>query len=97
MFYYIDKPHTQSFHIGLVKSESSFIVRSVETGLGRWTLVVTVVSVVAYLFLAFSDLTCHIEDTGIGVFWFQGPWVSFVTIDDFSERFTKITSKIGVS
>ena len=21
------------------------------------------------LFLAFSDLTCHLEDTGIGVFW----------------------------
>ena len=24
------------------------------------------VSVDAYLFLAFSDLTCHVEDTGIG-------------------------------
>ena len=23
----------------------------------------------AYPFLAFSDLTCHLEDTGIGVFW----------------------------
>ena len=22
-------------------------------------------------FLAFSDLTCHLEDTGIGVFWFH--------------------------
>ena len=33
------------FPIGLVKSESGFIVRSVETGLGRWTLVVAVVSV----------------------------------------------------
>ena len=32
-------------------------------------LVVTVVSVDAYLFVAFSALTCHIEDTGIGVFW----------------------------
>ena len=32
------------FPIGLVKSESGFIVRSVETGLGRWTLVVAVVS-----------------------------------------------------
>ena len=27
------------------------------------------VSVDAYHFLAFSDLTCHPEDTGIGVFW----------------------------
>ena len=23
----------------------------------------------AYPFLAFSDLTCRVEDTGIGVFW----------------------------
>ena len=28
---------------------------------------VAVISVDAYLFLAFSDLTCHLEDTGIGV------------------------------
>ena len=32
-------------------------------------LVVAVISVDAYSFLAFSDLTCHLEDTGIGVFW----------------------------
>ena len=31
---------------------------------------VTVISVDAYPFLAFSDLTCHLEDTGIGVFLF---------------------------
>ena len=60
---------TPSIPIGLVKTESDFIVRSVETGLGRWTLVVAVISVDAYPFLAFSDLTCHLEDTGIGVFW----------------------------
>ena len=30
---------------------------------------VAVISVDAYPFLAFSDLTCHHEDTGIGVFW----------------------------
>ena len=35
MFYYIDQPCTPSFSIGLVKTESDFIVRSVETGLGR--------------------------------------------------------------
>ena len=28
-----------------------------------------VISVDAYSFLVFSNLTCHIEDTGIGVFW----------------------------
>ena len=32
-------------------------------------LVVAVISVDAYPFLAFSDLTCHLEDTEIGVFW----------------------------
>ena len=30
---------------------------------------VAVVNVDAYPFLAFSDLACHLEDTGIGVFW----------------------------
>ena len=27
------------------------------------------INVTAYPFLDFSDLTCHLEDTGIGVFW----------------------------
>ena len=35
MFYYIDQPRTLSFPIGLVETESDFIVRSVETGLVR--------------------------------------------------------------
>ena len=30
---------------------------------------VAVTSVDAYSFLTFSDLNCHLEDTGIGVFW----------------------------
>ena len=59
----------QIFPIGFVKTESGFIVRSVETGLGRGTMVVAAISVDAYPFLAFSDLTCHLEDTGISVFW----------------------------
>ena len=57
MFYYIDQRRTPSFPTGLVKTELNFIVRSVETGLGRWTLVVVVISVDAYPFLVFSDLT----------------------------------------
>ena len=69
MFCYIDQPRTPSFSIGLVKTKSGFIVRSVETGLGRWVLVVAVIIVYAYRFLAFSDLTCQLEDTEIGVFW----------------------------
>ena len=32
MFYYIVQPWTPSFPIGLVKTKSSFVVRSVETG-----------------------------------------------------------------
>ena len=34
-------------------------------------MVVAMISIDAYPFLASSDLTCHLEDTGIGVFWFQ--------------------------
>ena len=30
---------------------------------------VDVISVDAYPFLALSNLTCHLGDTGIGVFW----------------------------
>ena len=37
--------------------------------LGWLTLVVAVITVDAYPFLAFSDLTCLLEDTGIDVFW----------------------------
>ena len=67
--FYLDQLRTVSFPIGLVKTESGLIVRSVETGLGGWMLVVAVISVDAYLFFRFSDLTCHLEHTGIGVFW----------------------------
>ena len=70
MFDYIDQSCTPSFPIGLVKTESDFIVRSVETDLGRGTLVVAAISVDAYPFLALSNLTCHLNDKGIGVFWF---------------------------
>ena len=61
--FYIDQLGTPSFPIGLVKTESNFIVRSVETGLERCTLVVAVISVDAYPFLPFPDLTCCLEDT----------------------------------
>ena len=69
--FYIDQLRTPSFLIGLVKTESSgFIVRSVEKDLERSLLVVAMISVNAYpFFLAFSDLTCHLEDTGISAFW----------------------------
>ena len=32
---------------------------------------VPVISVDAYPFLAYSHLTCHLEDTGTSVFWFH--------------------------
>ena len=66
--FYINQLRTPSFPIGLVKTESGFIVRLVETGLGIRMLMVAVISVDAYPFLVFSDLTCHFENTGIGVF-----------------------------
>ena len=51
--FYIDQLRTPSSPIGLVKTESGFIVRSYEAGLGRLMLVVAVVSVDAYPFFAF--------------------------------------------
>ena len=51
--FYIHQLHTPSFPIAFVKTESDFIVRSVETGLGRWMLVVAVISVDAYPFFGF--------------------------------------------
>ena len=67
--FYIDQLRIRTFPIGLVKTEFGFILRSVETRLGRWTLVVAVISVDTYPFLGFSNLICHLEDTGIGVYW----------------------------
>ena len=48
MFYYMDQPSTPSFPIWLVKTKSDNIARSFETDLGRWTLVVAVISVDAF-------------------------------------------------
>ena len=61
--FYIDQYCTPSFPIGLVKTVSGFIVRLTETVLGRWMLVVAVISVDAYPFFAFPNLTSHLEDT----------------------------------
>ena len=54
--FYIDQLCTQSFPFGLVKTKSGFVVRSVETGLGRWTLVVAVISIDASPFLGFFTI-----------------------------------------
>ena len=65
MFSYINQPHTPSFPLGLV-NESDVIIRSVETGLGRLRLVEAVICLDAYLFfLAFWDLTYHLEDAEV--------------------------------
>ena len=53
MFYYKGQPCIPSFSIWLVKTESDFIVRSFKTGLGRWTLVVAVISVWCLSFFSF--------------------------------------------
>ena len=63
MFYYINQPRTLYFLIGWVKTESDVIVKSAETGLGRWTLVVAVISLDTYPFFGFRSLTSHLEDT----------------------------------
>ena len=68
MFYHIDYPRTPSFSTGLVETTSDFIIRSVEAGLGRCMLLVAGISVDANPFLAFLDFTCHLKNTGIGVF-----------------------------
>ena len=47
--FYINELRNPSFPIGLVKIESDFIVRSVETGLGRWTLVLAVIAVLQFM------------------------------------------------
>ena len=62
--FYINQLCTPSFSNVLVKTESDFIVRLVETGLWRWVLVVAVISFDSYPFLASSDLTCHLLNTG---------------------------------
>ena len=51
--YYINQSHTLSFPIELVETKSDVIVSWVETGLGRWALVVAVISVDAYTFTGF--------------------------------------------
>ena len=51
--FYIDQLRNLSFPIGLVKTESGFIVRSAEVGSRRWVLVVAVISVDAYPFFDF--------------------------------------------
>ena len=59
--FYSDQFCTPFFPIGLVKNESGFIIRSVETGLGRWTLVVAVISNDAFPFLALR-ITLRIQE-----------------------------------
>ena len=82
--FYIDQLRTPSFPIGLVKTESGFIVRSVETGLGRWTLMVAVISVDAYPFFGFlrSDVSpwryrnrCFLVALCCGVVTFLVVWI----------------------
>ena len=54
MFYYINQPCTPSFPIGLVKTESDFIVRSIETGLGKSMLVVVLITLWIQEYVSFG-------------------------------------------
>ena len=69
MGFHINESCTPLFPIGLYKTESDFIVTSVKTGRGRGMLVVAVTIADAYPFLAFTDLTSHLEHIGIGFLW----------------------------
>ena len=55
MFYYIDQPRTPILSYWVNKNWI-WIIRSVETDFGRWTLVVAIINVDTYHFLVFSDL-----------------------------------------
>ena len=68
MIYYIDWPRTPSFLSGLVKTKSDFVFRLVKADLETLTLVLAMISVDFYPFLAFSNLNCHPKDTEICVF-----------------------------
>ena len=50
MFYYINQLCTPSFSTEVIKTESDFFVRSVQTGLPRRALVLAVISIDAVLF-----------------------------------------------
>ena len=73
VFYYIDQPDILSSPVGIAETESDISARSVETGSGRWILVVAVISVGAcffyFYFILFYFLDFFSQDTGIGVFW----------------------------
>ena len=68
MFYFIDQPRIPSFSIWLVKTKSKFIFGSVETGLGKRTLVIAVINIDVSFFFGFFTLTCHLKDAGIDAF-----------------------------
>ena len=69
----INKIPTKASNICQAKLYSGESCDSILSGLHAFDnmAMVAVISVDACLFLAFSDLTCHLEDTGIGVFWLQ--------------------------
>ena len=66
--------HCYLFLMGWLKLTLALLLDKIETGLGRWKLVVAVIGVDAYPFLAFSDLTCHLVGMGISVFWLHSAW-----------------------
>ena len=47
--------------VDVLLHQNLIFFRSVETGLGRWILVVAVISVYPCHFLVFSDLTCYLK------------------------------------
>ena len=54
------------FHLSWLKLNLSH--GSVETDLRGWTLVIAVINVDVYSFLTYTDMICHLEDAGTGIF-----------------------------
>ena len=65
---FIHWPTPQSIFSYWVGYDWIWIVRSVQTDLENLMLTVAVIDVYTYLLCAFSELTCHLENTGMGIF-----------------------------
>ena len=69
MFYNTD----HFFLLGWLKLNLILLLDQLRLVQGNQLLIVAVISVDAYPFLRFSDLTCNVEDTGVAVFGCAGP------------------------
>ena len=69
LYFWLHHPALHSIYSYWVEKNLICIIRSVETKLRRWTLVVVVINVDDYPFPEFSDVIYRVLDTKIDVFW----------------------------